>query len=407
MASLITEPNFINNNAYKYEHILKSQLTKYIDRTPTFTTYYHINNNDSTVDDGYQDIESLLGSRSPLRFEKIKDFPIYGVEPINMQLQDQDQGLDMNYESEAIILPNTIKPLPNDFFTIDVVNNSYVFRVTSVEVDTIRPDNFFKIQYKLEHISDQRNEILNDKVINKFTCILDNIGTENNCIIEDEIFDKLSEIELMYQGICDLYISVFYNERYNTFILPTSVGIKIYDPLQIEFMNRHDLFNRPYRYKTLSISNEVNDDKLKLKYERSMYRYFEKIDNRLLTEFKYELYPAIYRKETCFARWYDNSVYITDLPNSPSSKSAREIFSPEFTKILLSNEKTDNFYVEFFRKYVHGEIESIYDIDDKLGDQVLFMEPNDEMFFMTPILLYVIKTITNSFLKAKGVKRGE
>ena len=46
MASLISEPNFINNNAYKYENILKSQLTRFIDRSPTFTTYYHINNND-------------------------------------------------------------------------------------------------------------------------------------------------------------------------------------------------------------------------------------------------------------------------------------------------------------------------------------------------------------------------
>jgi len=405
MASLISEPDFINSNVYRYENILKSQLTRLIDRSPTFTTYYHINNDDSTVDDGYQDIESLLGPRSPLRFQKIKEFPIYGIEGIVMQLQEQEQGLDMTFESEAIILPNTIKPLPNDFFTIDTLDSSFVFRITSIDIDSIRPDNFYKISYRLEHINDERNEILNNKVVDKFTCVLENIGTENTCIIEDEAFTKIKEIELMYENICDVYISLFYNERYNSFLFVNRDNLKIYDPLQVEFMNKHDIFNRQYKYKTISLVNEVNDPKIQLKYERSFYRYFEKIDNRMISQFKYELYPCIYRKETCFARWYDNTVYITDVPVSPNSQSARDIFSPEFVNILVHNEKTDNLYVEFFRKFTHGEITSIYDIDSTLGDQILYMEPNEEIFFMTPILLYIMRTLLDTFLKTKTNKK--
>lgn len=401
MASLINEPNFINNNVYKYENILKSQLTRFIDRSPTFVTYYHINNDDSTVDAGYQDIESLIGPRSPLRFQKIKNFPIYGIEGIVPQLQDQDQGLDMNFDSEAIILPNTIKPFPNDFFTLDTLNDSYIFRVTSIDIDSIRPDNYYKIQYKLEHINSERTEILKNKVVDNFTCVLENIGTENNCLIEDEAFRQLTELEIMFENICDMYISVFYNERYNTFLYQDKNGIKIYDPLQIEFINKHNLFNRSNRYRTLALINEVNDSKTKLKYERSIYRYFEKMDNKLLTNFKYELYPSIYKQETSFARYYDNSVYIVDIPITSTSKTARELLSSEFVQIMLKNEETDNIYVEFFRKYIHGELKSIYDIDLNLSEQMLYMEPNEELFFMTPILLYIIRIIIDTFTKVK------
>lgn len=402
MASFLNEQKLINESQFIHENRLKSQLVRFLDRTPTYTTYYHISNNETTVDSGYQDIESLLGSRSAFRYQKIKEFPIYGIETIIPQLQSDDQGLDTNYESDAVLLPNTIKPLPNDFFVINTIADKYIFRVTGIDFDNIRPDNFYKISYRLEFINDQLLDILEGKVKENFSCVLENIGSENNCIILDEYLDQLKKIELMYADMVNNYMCRYYNERYNCFLGIDEEGRKLYDPLQVEFINRHELLKYKNSYDTISLSDEINDPKRQSKYERSFYRYFEKLDNRMLEEFKYELYPARYRKETCFARWYDNDVFIVDVPISNNSKSARELFSHEFVKKIRSNEVSDNLYVEFIRKFIHGEITSIYDIDLSLSEQILYSYDSEELFFITPILLYMIKTITEAFLKEKN-----
>jgi hypothetical protein len=354
------------------------------------------------VDAGYQDIESLLGPRSPLRYQKIENFPIYGVQQVIANLQTEDQGLDTSYESDAVILPNTIKPLPNDFFIIDVVGKRFLFRITAIDFDDIRPDNFFKISYRLEFINEEMYRFLEQKTNDSFTCVLENIGSENNCIIKDEYLTRLKEIKLMYDNIVGMYINMYYNKRYNCFLGHDNEGRLLYDPLQVEFINRHKLLENTNSYNTISLSSEINDPRAKMKYEKSFYRYFEKLDNRMLTEFKYELYPAMYRKETCFARWYDPAVFIVDLPISDKSKTARELFSHDFVNTIRKNEASDNIYLDFIRKYLNKEIDSIYNIDLTLSDQILYNADSEEIFFITPILLFIINTIVKAFLKEKS-----
>ena len=124
MAYLLNEQSMLENNAFEFENRLNSQVTRFLDKNPTFVTYYHVNVNESTVDEGFRDIEAILSHRSPLRFQKIINFPLYGIEAIVLNLSDNEQGLDTNFEGEAIILPNTIKPLQNDFFIINYVNKN-------------------------------------------------------------------------------------------------------------------------------------------------------------------------------------------------------------------------------------------------------------------------------------------
>ena len=215
MSLIIDERKMVEENIFEFENKLKSPLSRFLDSTPTFVNYYHVDFDESTVDEGFKDVSSILGYRSPIKYKKIENFPLYGIEQMVLSLQDADQGLDTDYSSECNILPNTIKPLANDFFTIPYLKDAYVFRVTELSYDTVMPDNFYKIGYKLEYIDEGKILLLEKQVVDNFDCILENIGTDKKCIIHTEDVGIINNLKKMYQDMKDLYLAMFYDERYN------------------------------------------------------------------------------------------------------------------------------------------------------------------------------------------------
>ena len=130
MAVIINEQQAVEQNIFLHEQRLKKPTVRMLDSTPTFVTYYSIDNGETTADDGYKDVHAYIGSRSPIRFNKINNFPIYNIDQIVLQLQDNDQGLDSSYEGEATIVAGTIKPNHNDYFKIPTLHGYFLFRVT-------------------------------------------------------------------------------------------------------------------------------------------------------------------------------------------------------------------------------------------------------------------------------------
>ena len=187
-----------------------------------------------------------------------------------MAIQDSEQGLDTEYSGESVILPNTIKPLQNDIFRINHVKGSFLFRVTEVQYDNIRPDNYYKIGFRFEWLDDEKVEKLDNQVEEKFSCILQNIGTEENCLIQEDYYEQLNKVDALFDDMVKTYKVLFYNDRYNCFLWERPDGYKIYDPFQTVFFNNHKMLNKKSDYSTIVLSEEFNDHKRKLKYERSI-----------------------------------------------------------------------------------------------------------------------------------------
>ena len=400
MAFIINEKRMIEDNVFEYEQRLKSPVSRFIESTPTFVTYYHLNPDVTTTDGGFKDVVSIIGFRSPLRFNKINSFPLYGIEQIVLQLQDTDQGLDTSYEGEAVIVPGSIKPLENDFFVIPYLAQPYMFRVTEIMYDTIMPDNYYKIGFKLEYLDDGKIENIENQVHEKYTCVLENIGTENNCIIELESKETLDKIDEMYDDMASTYKSIFYNERHNCFLGEIGCGQFLYDPLQTQFINEHQLFNKKHDLQCLMLTDQFEDSKRRIKYERSVYRFIERRNPNLAKNFSYEIYAGINNQQTSFYRWMDKSVYILDNPVNLST-NATQIFSNEFVLAIQSNGFTNSTHAELIKRYARGEELSIHDIPLTLNEELLNLDGNMEVFFFTPILMYIIKDIVNSFLEIK------
>ena len=401
MAFLINEQKMVEDNIFKFENRLNSQISRFLDKSPVFVTYFHINVNETTVDGGFKDIEDIVGNRSPLKFQKIENFPIYGLEPVVLSIQDNDQGLDTEYSGECVILPNTIKPLQNDIFMINHVKGSFLFRVTEVQYDNIRPDNYYKIAYRFEWLDDDKVDELNEQVQEKYSCILQNIGTENNCIIKEEYLERIQNIDDMYDDMVSTYKTIFYNERYNCFLGETNDGYKIYDPLQTIFFNKHKLLNKKQDYSTTILTEGFVDNKRKIKYEKSIYRFFERRDLKLISTFPYNTFPANYKKDSSFSRWNDKSVIVADIPSTMDMNNAIDLLSIDLVNSFKYNGPQDSKYIELMQKFIRKEEITIYDIPLDLNEELLRLDANEEVFFFTPILLYIIQVVVNDFLKEK------
>ena len=371
---------------------LNHLLLGFIDTTPVFVTYYHVDIDNTTVDEGFMDVASVIGHRSPIRFNKIENFPLYGMDQIVLNIAEDDQGLDTTWDGDGIVLPKTIKPVPNDFFVIPTLKDYYIFRVTNIQYDTVMPDNYYKIEFKLEYIDSTKLEEIEKQVLEEHVCVLENIGTETNCIIEKSSYQKIKEIENMYAEIKDLYMAMFYNDRHNVFLCEIEDGKLLYDPLQTYFVNIHKLFNSKNDLSTLILTDQYDDPKRKYKYAKSVYRFLETRDMKLLSMFKYTTRPGTSIRESSFRKWHDRNIEVLDTPMVIPDES-NSIFSRDYMEAIKLNAPVESEYASLIQRYLRSEKLTIKDISMELDTELIYLNNSIEVFFFTPFIMYIIRDI--------------
>ena len=398
LAYLINEQSLIQDSMFQFENRLDSKLIRFLDKMPTFVTYYHINADESTTDEGYRDIESIVGHRSPLKYNKIENFPLYGIESVVLNLQDTEQGLDTEYSSEAVILPNTLKPLHNDIFVIRTEKGAFLFRVDEVQTDSIRPDNFYQIRFFFQCMGEEWIEKIEKyQLFNSYTCLLENIGTDNTCIILDGDYDQINGLNSMIREMIQAYYALFYSERYNCFLGILPDGRKLFDPLQSVFINKNRILQRMNDYKTIILSEGFDDRYRKIKYERSIYRFFERKNIDLINEFPYHVFPGDFKEDSIFHRWYDKYVHIIDIPAHTVIKCPYQFLPERIVNTLKLNSPSDSEYVTVMQKYLRDESMSIYDVPLTLHEEVISLNDSMEVYLFTPILIYIVQRVLASF----------
>lgn len=392
MAYIINEQKMVEDTTFQFENRFKSPTARFIDTTPVFVTYYHVDIDNTTVDEGFMDVASVIGHRSPIRFNKIENFPLYGMDQIVLNIAEDDQGLDTTWDGDGIVLPKTIKPVPNDFFVIPTLKDYYIFRVTNIQYDTVMPDNYYKIEFKLEYIDSTKLEEIEKQVLEEHVCVLENIGTETNCIIEKSSYQKIKEIEKMYAEIKDLYMAMFYNDRHNVFLCEIEDGKLLYDPLQTYFVNIHKLFNSKNDLSTLILTDQYDDPKRKYKYAKSVYKFLETRDMKLLSMFKYTTRPGTSIRESSFRKWHDRNIEVLDTPMVIPDDS-NSIFSRDYMEAIRLNAPVESEYASLIQRYLRSEKLTIKDISMELDTELIYLNNSIEVFFFTPFIMYIIRDI--------------
>lgn len=404
---MINEQKMIEDNILLYEQKLQSPLRRFIDKSFVPVRYWHVKSNETTVDKGYGDVAEILGENSPFKFQVIENLPLYGLEQMVLQLQTSDQGLDSSFESEATIMEGTIRPLENDYFMIPHLKDSYIFRVTAVDYDMVASAQSYKISFVLEYIDNSKVDDLKNQTKSEFTCVLENIGTDERCIIEKSDDELLSKIDEMYNEIVNTYITFYYNQRYNCLLGEVEGGKKIYDPFMGEFIVNHQLFKRKRTLENMLIVEQFSDPRRKIKYQKSIYRFFETRNMEMLTQFPYTLFLGRMNEQTAFYRWLDSSVMVVDIPKIMDPENHYNVLTSEFVDTIRMNGPVSSKYGELLTRFARKENLTIKDIDLSLADEIISLDDaNIEVYFVIPIVLYIIKTIVHDHLDRSKTMEG-
>ena len=222
----VDRAKYLDKNIEIYTQNKIGQYSKFLDRQHIYVTYFPINHQQTMVDVGTGGIESELGTQSPIRFNQVDNFPVSNFPELRPDIIFDETGYDIDLDiSDLTILPNTIKPSPGDYMIYQIPGTKQIlFRVNNIKYVSIQSNDFYQIDCDIKRIGDDVYKVIEPQVVDKFTCIFDNIGTQDKCIIRTNDIEKLNNIAQSITEILQYYRDMFYINETNTFVLNKQYG---------------------------------------------------------------------------------------------------------------------------------------------------------------------------------------
>lgn len=384
----------VDNLVKATKGVLKNPYYVYTDKKPTKVTYYKQNLEKTTLDPDSGLNYAHIGEQSPIKFNKIEGFYLYGIDQITQNLDIGDFGLENDeITGQCIILPNTIEPTMGDYFRIPYLKEDILFRVNAVNDDTLdNGSNVYQIDYKLERVEDLKK--IESQVVGTYKCIVNNIGTDFKCVIEDTSYQLIENLEGAMEDITAAY-QIFFDSKVQNFVYLYN-GFHMYDPYLIEFMIRNKLMSYGadyvYVHHGASLSKTFGYDYTKTLYY--LLEHPEEIDTRTI----FTTATAVGITDINSLMTTRQETYYQITYNDPNKINARiEIFPIEVIERCKSGElykDTDtvekqayNLMIAYFKKdydYIKGN----------LIDMLRQMDYTDNIqyFYLIPINLFIIKS---------------
>lgn len=265
--------------------LLKNPFFLFNDKKGLPVEYYNLNTTQSQLDQGLKIPYANIGPESPLRFNLVHDFYLFGMERISVQLENGEMGIEgSEISGEAIILPDTIKPYPGDYFTINMTKKKYLFQVRSATIDTLENGgNYYRIDYKLEYLSDDR---LIPLVVNEFNFVSGNIGTNYSPVLSTTGYNLAKILDDTAVLLKQYFRGLFYNNKVQTFTFVYLYEVCVnglnssyfYDPYLIEFIIKNKILaNTGDKYEYIDHKTFPKAD-FPIKYSKSIWRAIETKD---------------------------------------------------------------------------------------------------------------------------------
>lgn len=363
----------------------------FTNKSSTVVTYYNTNTELSTLDEASKLQQIPYGNNSPTKYNLIKDFLLYGIEQIQIQMENGDFGAEAGEISgEATLLPNTITPYPGDYFTIKYVKDDVIFRVTGITHDTLDDDvNIYKINYELDTIS--KKDIIEKNIADKYQMVANNSGTSLNTVIKSEKFDFAKKLDGIASYLREHYIALFYNDRIQSFSYLFNMR-RFYDPYMVEFLKENRILDGTENY--IYIGHQIpKSSRFTLDYSKSLFRCFETSDFDNIRRYKSDAIGRYIDSDTTTIfnsrpeeYWAIDLNFIT---------AEGEIFGvlPCFDEELFTGIEDSQLFngeksiYNIIIKYVNN-----IDLDDDDIENLKFLEyqNNITLFYAIPLLIYCI-----------------
>ena len=384
--------------------LLKNPYYLFTDKKGTPVEYYNLNTTRSTLDEALQIPYSNLGSDSPLRFNLIHAFYLYGLDRIQYSVDNGELGLESGeIAGDAIILPNTITPYPGDYFSINMIDQKYLFRVIEAVPDTFNNGaNYWRISYVLQHLADDR---IKELVVGEFNFVSGNIGTNYASIIQTKKYDVAKALDDAAVNLKRYFKALYYNNKVQTFtfiylylINPNRMSSDFfYDPYMIEFIIANKvLANSGDKYEYIDHKTVLRAE-FPIKYSHSIWKVLETREMEELpsctsqSNAQYITDPA-----TIFSTRYERYFELTyGKPNAALEIYAPslDILDPQAIGHILNNQLFDQ-----SSKYAKYNILVKYFNHEQLGVEDLIplghldeADNTAENYFLIPMLIFCIE----------------
>lgn len=391
--------------------LLKNPYALYTDKKAILVTYYNLNTTRSTLDDALKIPYSNLGKNSPLRFNKIEDFYIYGIDRISTNISNNEFGLESDdIGGDGIILPNTIQPYPGDYFSINMLKKKYLFQIKSATPDTFENgNNFWRVEYKLEQLSDDKLQKL---IVSEYKFHTGTVGTNFSSVIKKTSWDLAKMLDDLSVTLKRYYVSLFYNKKVQTYTFinryvrcaNSTSGYRFYDPFLIEFIIKNKvLSNIGQQYSYIDHKTKLRPD-FPIRYNKSIWRILETRDIYNLTTSRMRSTATIIddistifstRYENYFELVYDETNSIADSLDPPifildqqvvGFISNKQLFDP------VSKYAKYNIMVKYFNDMEIG-VEDIIPFEN-----IIETDNTAENYFYLPMLIFIIDKYVKMFI---------
>lgn len=387
-----------------YQDLINNPFYTLNDRKPVFVTYYNINKDYSSVDPGSKLQYDNVGADTPMRWNRIYNFPIYGFSRIELANEIGEFGIEANpIEGEAYILPNTITPFENDYFEVSHIKDStWLFIIKDVQKDTLdNGSNVYRISYRIEY--DDNSKILNN-IVHNFTTVEKTDGTNFITIARCEDLEIARKMDEYSVKLKKYFNELFYNQQVQTFIYEDLTEIRVYDPFMVEFLKRNRVLDNgedDYVY----VDHMIPVTKtFCLDYDHTMFRGFERRDHDKIPSYLHQTnITDIKAYGTTFSARYEKYYQATWLENTFFGHETmclgedilyhikdHRLFKDDSTEepsILWKNILVKHFYNDDLTE------EELHAIDD------IRFEEAAPVFYLLPLLIYCLECKIDNIIK--------
>jgi hypothetical protein len=210
------EKDIVRKSVDSYVKATSQDYSKYMEGGPTYLTYYSYDNAASTQDYDLEDVHSFAGANSPRKYKKIDDVVVYGVDPLAIQSELSNRGLETKISGKFVALPDSLQPTSEDFFSFDVDGlRDHLFRVIEIQYDKPTNNAFYEVQWEL--YPDDPSLILSN-VEDEYVTEYSNIGNKDKTVVKKTSADQADKAKSIVDLMIERFSEDFYDPEIDEFV---------------------------------------------------------------------------------------------------------------------------------------------------------------------------------------------
>jgi len=152
------------------------------------------------------------------RFRQIDDFVIL----LDGELEpgvEKDIVTNIVHTGSAKVLPRTLVPTANDFFTMKVHGSLHLFKITEVNPFPVEKDSGYEINFELQQQDvDIHGMDISKKIKEKYVFSYKHVGTEFRTVFKEDEYKFIQDATEISRVMLESYVDGFYYKVFNTFM---------------------------------------------------------------------------------------------------------------------------------------------------------------------------------------------